>query len=139
MREDHLRVLVGSKEQKCALSDISATTAIKEENRERVFIIITLKATRCLLKTDIVILNHGQWTRMTPDLAPHCPKFEDAKWRLELKPVGWRSWFFAGLVSPWLRVQHRPKLVDFHDAENGQGPCCMIMLRVKDVLSACLT
>ncbi|GFU76267.1 hypothetical protein TNCV_527471 [Trichonephila clavipes] len=40
-----------------------------------------------------------------------------------LMPVGWYSWFVAGLVR--LRLQIRPlsKTVDFHDTENRQWPC----------------
>ncbi|GFW42184.1 hypothetical protein TNCV_1206401 [Trichonephila clavipes] len=53
-------------------------------------------------------------------------------------PAGWRTWFVAGLVRLRLRVRPQPKLVDFHDAENRQWPCRMIMRHVKDPLSASL-
>ncbi|GFU42213.1 hypothetical protein TNCV_4554041 [Trichonephila clavipes] len=57
---------------------------------------------------------------------------------LSRKPAGWRSWFAAGLVLLRLRVRPRPKLVDFHDAENRSCPCLMIIGHVKEPLSACL-
>ncbi|GFX09880.1 hypothetical protein TNCV_3565581 [Trichonephila clavipes] len=49
-------------------------------------------------------------------------------------PTGWLSWFVAGLLHPRLLVQPRPKSVDFHDAENRQRPCRMIMRHVKNPL-----
>ncbi|GFT30111.1 hypothetical protein TNCV_1470211 [Trichonephila clavipes] len=42
------------------------------------------------------------------------------------------------VLSLRLRLQPRLKSVDFHDAENRQRPCHMIMYHVKDPLSACL-
>ncbi|GFY25391.1 hypothetical protein TNCV_2485111 [Trichonephila clavipes] len=44
------------------------------------------------------------------------------------------SWFVAILVRPSLRVKPLPKSADFHDAENRQRPCRMIMRHVKDFL-----
>ncbi|GFY05150.1 hypothetical protein TNCV_3270221 [Trichonephila clavipes] len=55
-----------------------------------------------------------------------------------MTPAGWCSWFVAGLVRPSLWVRILPKSVDFHNAENQQWPCRMIMQNVKDSLSACL-
>ncbi|GFW25615.1 transposable element Tcb2 transposase [Trichonephila clavipes] len=46
--------------------------------------------------------------------------------------AGWRSWFIDGLLHLRLRVRPRPKSVDFHDAENRQRPCRMIMQHVKE-------
>ncbi|GFW46886.1 putative transposable element [Trichonephila clavipes] len=47
-----------------------------------------------------------------------------------LMPAGWRGWFVAGLSYPRLWVRPQPKLVDFHDAENRQWPCRMIIRRI---------
>ncbi|GFV66063.1 hypothetical protein TNCV_1440701 [Trichonephila clavipes] len=49
-------------------------------------------------------------------------------------PTGWRSWFVDGLLPPRLWVRSRPNLVDFHDAENRQRPCRMIMRHLKNPL-----
>ncbi|GFU88371.1 hypothetical protein TNCV_3744861 [Trichonephila clavipes] len=65
------------------------------------------------------------------------PKARFAIGRLPL-PVGWRSWFVAGLLHPWFRVQPRLKSVYFHDAENRQRPCRMIMRHIKNLQSVCL-
>ncbi|GFU19025.1 hypothetical protein TNCV_430651 [Trichonephila clavipes] len=46
--------------------------------------------------------------------------------------AGWRGWFVAGLLHVRLRVQHRLKSVDFHDAENQQRSCRMIIRHAKD-------
>ncbi|GFU82543.1 hypothetical protein TNCV_4790941 [Trichonephila clavipes] len=43
------------------------------------------------------------------------------------KPAGWRGWFATDLMQPRFRAQHWPKSVDFHDAENRQRPCRMII------------
>ncbi|GFV01945.1 ras-specific guanine nucleotide-releasing factor RalGPS2 [Trichonephila clavipes] len=48
------------------------------------------------------------------------------------------GWFVAGLLHLRLRVQPRPKSVDFHDAENRQRPCRILIRHVKNPLSACL-
>ncbi|GFV72982.1 hypothetical protein TNCV_1734501 [Trichonephila clavipes] len=48
--------------------------------------------------------------------------------------TGWRNWFVAGLLPLRLRVRPQPKSVDFHDAENRQRPCRMIMRHVKNPL-----
>ncbi|GFV55191.1 hypothetical protein TNCV_1382121 [Trichonephila clavipes] len=48
-------------------------------------------------------------------------------------PAGWRSWFVTGLLHPRLRVRPRPEWVDFHDAENRQRPCSMIMRHEKEI------
>ncbi|GFT20587.1 hypothetical protein TNCV_2184111 [Trichonephila clavipes] len=49
---------------------------------------------------------------------------------------GWgRSSFAAGHVSKSLRVQSRPKSVDFHDVENRQLPRRMTMRHGKDSYS----
>ncbi|GFY03432.1 hypothetical protein TNCV_1173881 [Trichonephila clavipes] len=56
-------------------------------------------------------------------------------------PSGRRGWFVAGSLHPRLRVQPRPKSVDFHDAENRQQPCRMYgtyIRNVKDPQSVCL-
>ncbi|GFX89239.1 hypothetical protein TNCV_1339381 [Trichonephila clavipes] len=42
-------------------------------------------------------------------------------------PAGGHGWFVAGLRHLRLRVRFRPKTVDFHDAENLQRPCRMII------------
>ncbi|GFW21533.1 hypothetical protein TNCV_1533561 [Trichonephila clavipes] len=47
-------------------------------------------------------------------------------------PAGWRGWFVEGLLPPKLRVQPRPKLVDFHDAENRQRSCRKTIRHLKD-------
>ncbi|GFV24965.1 transposable element Tcb2 transposase [Trichonephila clavipes] len=44
-------------------------------------------------------------------------------------PAGWRGWFVARLLHLRLRVRPRPKSVDFHDVENPQRPCDMIIRR----------
>ncbi|GFW69685.1 hypothetical protein TNCV_1883291 [Trichonephila clavipes] len=49
--------------------------------------------------------------------------------------AGWSSWFVTGLLYSRLQVQPRHKSVDFHDAENGQRPCRMIIRHVKNPLS----
>ncbi|GFV61555.1 hypothetical protein TNCV_4543871 [Trichonephila clavipes] len=56
----------------------------------------------------------------------------------QLTPAGWRCWFVTGLVrlNLWIRPS---KSVDFHDAENRQHPCRMIVRHVKDPWSPCLT
>ncbi|GFY17389.1 hypothetical protein TNCV_658021 [Trichonephila clavipes] len=46
--------------------------------------------------------------------------------------VWWRGWFVAGLLHLRLRVQPRPKSEDFHDAENQQRPCRMIIQALKN-------
>ncbi|GFV45155.1 hypothetical protein TNCV_4398851 [Trichonephila clavipes] len=51
--------------------------------------------------------------------------------------IRWHSCFVAGLVRPNFQVRPRPKLV-FHEAENLQHPCRMIMRHTKDPLSVCL-
>ncbi|GFU93433.1 hypothetical protein TNCV_2728201 [Trichonephila clavipes] len=51
---------------------------------------------------------------------------------VRLRRHGRLGWFVAGLPHPRLRVRFRPKSVDFHDAENRQRPCRMIMRHVKD-------
>ncbi|GFV82704.1 hypothetical protein TNCV_4146721 [Trichonephila clavipes] len=51
------------------------------------------------------------------------------------KSPKWRGWLVAGLLYPWLRrlrVRPRPKWMDFHDAENRQRLCRMIIRHVKD-------
>ncbi|GFX30486.1 hypothetical protein TNCV_3461371 [Trichonephila clavipes] len=53
-------------------------------------------------------------------------------------PAKGRGWFVAGLLHLRLRIQLRPKSVDFHEAENRQWPCRMVMRHVKDPYSACL-
>ncbi|GFV49892.1 hypothetical protein TNCV_1391741 [Trichonephila clavipes] len=47
----------------------------------------------------------------------------------------WRSWFVVGHLYPRLLVRHRPKSVDFPDAQNRQRPCRMIIRHEKDPLS----
>ncbi|GFU83659.1 hypothetical protein TNCV_1411971 [Trichonephila clavipes] len=49
-------------------------------------------------------------------------------------PTGWRGWFITVLLNLRFRVRPRPKSVDFHDAENRQRPCRMIMRHVKNCL-----
>ncbi|GFW14083.1 hypothetical protein TNCV_3546721 [Trichonephila clavipes] len=41
--------------------------------------------------------------------------------------AGWRGWFVAALLYTRLRVQPRPKSMDFHDEENRQRPRRMII------------
>ncbi|GFV14654.1 hypothetical protein TNCV_2586271 [Trichonephila clavipes] len=53
-------------------------------------------------------------------------------WMVRRKAAGWRGLFDAGLLLPRLWVPPRPKSVDFHDAENRQRPCRMIIRHVKD-------
>ncbi|GFX93976.1 hypothetical protein TNCV_3413471 [Trichonephila clavipes] len=48
------------------------------------------------------------------------------------EPSGRRGWFVPGFICLWLRVRPRPKSVDFHDAENRQRKCRMVMRHVKD-------
>ncbi|GFV29166.1 hypothetical protein TNCV_4601981 [Trichonephila clavipes] len=50
--------------------------------------------------------------------------------------TGWDNWFVAGLGHPWLWVRSWHKVADFHDAENQQRPCRIIMWHVKTILSA---
>ncbi|GFV24528.1 hypothetical protein TNCV_814121 [Trichonephila clavipes] len=54
------------------------------------------------------------------------------------QPVGWGSWFVAGLVRLRLRVRLMPKLVDFHGTEYRQRSFRMIMRHVQDPLSTSL-
>ncbi|GFV69618.1 hypothetical protein TNCV_4507331 [Trichonephila clavipes] len=51
------------------------------------------------------------------------------------QPAGKSSWFVAGLLPLRLRVRPWSMSVDFHDAENRQRPCRMIMRHVKNPLS----
>ncbi|GFX03758.1 hypothetical protein TNCV_2113301 [Trichonephila clavipes] len=44
----------------------------------------------------------------------------------------WCVCFIAGLLHPMLWARLRPKLMDFHDAENRQWPCRMIVRHGKD-------
>ncbi|GFV63108.1 hypothetical protein TNCV_1345671 [Trichonephila clavipes] len=53
--------------------------------------------------------------------------------------TGCRSWFVACLLPLSLWVQSWLKSGDFHDAENRQLPCRMIMRHVKNPLTACLS
>ncbi|GFX01224.1 hypothetical protein TNCV_4581901 [Trichonephila clavipes] len=48
--------------------------------------------------------------------------------------AGWCGWFFAGFLHPRLRVRLRPESVDFHNAENREWPCCVIIRPFKDLL-----
>ncbi|GFW28033.1 hypothetical protein TNCV_769131 [Trichonephila clavipes] len=50
----------------------------------------------------------------------------------------WSDWFVAGCLHLRLRVRPQTKSVDFHDAENRQRPCRMIIQHVKDPSSVCL-
>ncbi|GFS50904.1 hypothetical protein TNCV_4847981 [Trichonephila clavipes] len=47
--------------------------------------------------------------------------------------AGWRGWFVAGLLYPRLRARPRPKSMDFHDAENRQRPCRIIIWHIVRV------
>ncbi|GFV90432.1 uncharacterized protein TNCV_50071 [Trichonephila clavipes] len=53
-------------------------------------------------------------------------------------PAGWCSWFVPGLVRLRVRFQPQPKSVEFHDAQNRQRSCRMIMRNVKYLLRASL-
>ncbi|GFT02851.1 hypothetical protein TNCV_1846631 [Trichonephila clavipes] len=55
------------------------------------------------------------------------------------EPPGWLGWFVAGPLHPRLRVQPRPKSVEFYDAENRQRSCRMIIRHVKDPLALVLS
>ncbi|GFX66788.1 hypothetical protein TNCV_3048861 [Trichonephila clavipes] len=57
---------------------------------------------------------------------------------MRIQPAGWRGWFVAGFLHPRLRGRLRPKSMDFHDAENRQRSCHMIIRPVKDPLSVYL-
>ncbi|GFU48355.1 hypothetical protein TNCV_3342471 [Trichonephila clavipes] len=60
--------------------------------------------------------------------------FQENQFINSREPIGWRSWFVAGLLHPRIQVRPRPKSVDFHDAENRRRPCRMIMRLVKKPL-----
>ncbi|GFU12109.1 hypothetical protein TNCV_1781271 [Trichonephila clavipes] len=47
--------------------------------------------------------------------------------RFPVMPAVWCSWFVAGLLLLRLRVRPRPNSVVFHNAENRQRACRMIM------------
>ncbi|GFV58524.1 hypothetical protein TNCV_4933091, partial [Trichonephila clavipes] len=48
------------------------------------------------------------------------------------QPSGLCGLFVAALLHIRLRVRPKPKSVDYHDAENRQRPCRMIIRHVKD-------
>ncbi|GFY16508.1 hypothetical protein TNCV_735371 [Trichonephila clavipes] len=51
------------------------------------------------------------------------------------RPAGWRGWLVSGLLYPRLRARPRLKSVDFHDVENRQWPCRLIIRHEKHPLS----
>ncbi|GFV19026.1 uncharacterized protein TNCV_4759111 [Trichonephila clavipes] len=51
-----------------------------------------------------------------------------------LRSAGWTGWrSVADFVRPSLRVRPRPKSMDFHDAENRQRPCQVIIWHVLKI------
>ncbi|GFV93539.1 hypothetical protein TNCV_1988511 [Trichonephila clavipes] len=56
------------------------------------------------------------------------------KFNVAITLAEWHSWFVAGLVCLSLRVRLQTK--EFHDAENQQRPCRMIIRHVKHSSSA---
>ncbi|GFX17881.1 hypothetical protein TNCV_2293291 [Trichonephila clavipes] len=50
-----------------------------------------------------------------------------------LEPAGCRSWYVARFVRLRYRIRPQTKSVDFHDAENRQRSCRVIMRHIKDL------
>ncbi|GFS95195.1 hypothetical protein TNCV_2705351 [Trichonephila clavipes] len=76
------------------------------------------------------LLWRGSLERMVPAHVSSAPLDHGSK--LEGQPAGWRGWSVAGILYSRLRVRPWLKSVDFHDAENRQRPCRLIIWHVKE-------
>ncbi|GFV88455.1 hypothetical protein TNCV_1242681 [Trichonephila clavipes] len=77
--------------------------------------------------TSVLCFSSHDCERLTLEVSPSPSSLPKGS-ILEKLPAG----FVVGLLHPRLWIQLRPKSVDFHDAENRQRQCRMIIRQSKD-------